>query len=239
MRNYEHIKGVKEDKIFGKILSVNFIPYKYCNYNCIYCGVGPTTNKILKREEFYPPGKVFSEIKNFLSLKNSINYIWLTGIGEPTLYSRFKELCSTIKKEFPEVKVGLNTNGALFSKEEVREDFLDCDLVLISFSSIFQKELESICKPHKDLSLDEIKKGISSFRKKFKNDFGFISFILAGINDNRTSATALKEFIVENNPDYLFLYNFACKGFEPIKSEFQDYIYRLYEDVSFKVIFRF
>ncbi|MEJ2251429.1 MAG: radical SAM protein [Candidatus Lokiarchaeota archaeon] len=237
--NYKYVKTVKDDEIFGKILSANFIPYKFCDYNCVYCGLGPTTNKIIERKEFYPPNEVFTEIEDYFSQNNSVDYIWLTGIGEPTLYSHFKDLLNLIHKGFPNLKVGLDTNGALFVNEEIRKDFLDCDLILISFSSVFQQEFESICRPYEGLKIEEIMKGIKLFRQEFKNKFGIITIFIDGINDNEHSANDLKEYLAKLNLDYLFLQNYACKGYKPLNSDFKEYLHKLYEDVPYQVIYKF
>ncbi|MEO2117649.1 MAG: radical SAM protein, partial [Methanocaldococcus sp.] len=55
--------GVVPSRRLGKSLGINNIPFKSCSYDCIYCQVGRTLNKTIKRREFYSPEDIFKSVK--------------------------------------------------------------------------------------------------------------------------------------------------------------------------------
>ena len=236
---YKFVKGFKENSRFGKVLSVNFNPFKVCNYNCIYCGTGPTTDKTIERKEFYPPEEIFREIRNYIELNGEPDYVWITGFGEPTLYASFKQLSMLIKRLYPNMKIGISTNGSLLCRKDVREDFLICDLILIEIVSVFQNEFTKICRQHEGIYLEELIEGVKLFRKSFKGELIVVSVFLEGINDNQKNLQGLKKLVLELQPDKFLLKNFACKGYKSLDGEFKKVAQNTFSDLPFEVIYKF
>ena len=110
--NFRYIFGPVPSRRLGRSLGVSPIPPKTCNFTCIYCQLGRTTNFSNKREEFYPLREIVDELKDALKQKMEFDYITIVGDGEPTLYSRLGELISSIKK-LTSKPVAVITNGAL------------------------------------------------------------------------------------------------------------------------------
>lgn len=236
---YKYVKGIKENPQFGKVLVVNFNPYKVCSFNCIYCGIGPTTDKICDRKLFYPPEEIFREIRDYIEQHGEPDYAWLTGFGEPTLYSGFKQLSKTIKQVYPNIKIGVYSNGSLLYRKDVREDFLNCDLMLINLNSISPTEFSKICRHHKEVNLDEIIDGIKLFKKHFKGIFGIISIFLEGINDNLKNLDGLKELLMEIEPDLYILKNYACGGYKALDGEFKKITASVFNDLPCEIVYKF
>lgn len=233
------VKGFKTDSRFGKVLSVNFNPFKVCNYNCVYCGTGPTTDKTIERREFYPPGEIFMEIREYIELKGEPDYVWVTGFGEPTLYTSFKQLSMLIKRMYPNIKIGISTNGSLLSRKEVREDCSLCDLMLIELVSVFPDEFTKICRQHEDIYLEDLIEGVKLFRKTFRGQLIIVSVFLEGINDNQKSLLGLKKLISELQPSTFLLKNFACRGYKSLNGEFKKLAQSIFNDLPFEVIYKF
>ena len=80
---------------FGKSLVIYLVPYKTCTYNCIYCNLGKTTIQTTERKEWIPLNNILKQFQNKLSLNLDCNII--SGLGEPTLFSRLGEMISIIK----------------------------------------------------------------------------------------------------------------------------------------------
>ncbi len=236
---YKYVKGVKENPKFGKLLAVNFNPYKVCSFNCVYCGIGPTTDKICERKLFYPPEDVFREIRDYIEDHGEPDYAWLTGLGEPTLYSGFKQLSKMIKGVYPNIKIGVYSNGSLFFRKDVREDFSLSDLMLINLNSICPIEFSKICRHHKEINLEELIDGIKLFREQFRGIFGIVSVFLDGINDNQKNLNGLKRLLLEIHPDFYVLKNYACRGYKALDGEFKEITEEIFNNVPFEVIYQF
>lgn len=236
---WKFVKGFKEDSRFGKVLSINFNPFKVCNFNCIYCGTGPTTDKTIERKEFYPPGDIFREIREYIELKGEPNIVWMTGFGEPTLYASFKQLSMLIKRMYPNIKIGISTNGSLLSRKEVREDCSLCDLMLIELVSVIPNEFQEICRQHEGIYLEDLIEGVRLFRKTFKGELIVVSVILEGINDNQKSLLGLKKLVSELLPTKFLLKNYACRGYKALDGEFKKIAEDIFNDLPFEVIYKF
>ena len=49
-----HIFGPVNSRRLGRSLGIDLLPRKICNYDCIYCEVGATTNLTCERKEYVP-----------------------------------------------------------------------------------------------------------------------------------------------------------------------------------------
>ena len=69
-----HVYGVVPSRRLGRSLGVSTIPFKTCNYSCIYCQLGRTTNMTNTRTSFYPPGEIINQVRDFVNEKGEIPF---------------------------------------------------------------------------------------------------------------------------------------------------------------------
>lgn len=50
---YQHVYGPVPSRRLGRSLGVNPIPYKTCNYSCVYCQLGSTTRMSHERQDWF------------------------------------------------------------------------------------------------------------------------------------------------------------------------------------------
>ncbi|MFX0178442.1 MAG: radical SAM protein [Candidatus Hodarchaeota archaeon] len=213
------------------------MPLKVCSFNCLYCPLGNTTRQIMEREEFFPPDEIFKEINDFIEKNGKPNYVWLKGNGEPSLYSGIKKLVESIKQTYPDLKIGSWLNGSLFYREDVRNDFLVCDLIIVHLDSIDPKEFLKISRHHKDVKLNNTIEGISRFKKSFKGRFGVSTVFLNGINANEKNLEELRGFLIEILPDLYMVQEFSNEKFKPIPEDFKLKIKEKFIDLPFDIVF--
>ena len=98
----KYIYGPVQSRRLGLSLGVSLVPHKTCNFDCVYCQLGPTIEKAHEQKEYAKIEDILAELKEFLlSHKEevqSLNYITLSGSGEPTLNIKISELIREIKK---------------------------------------------------------------------------------------------------------------------------------------------
>jgi len=185
----------------GNSLGVDIIPFKTCSFNCIYCEIGRTTDLTVQRKEYVSTASVIEELKTFLSKrKKIIDYITLSGSGEPTLNSKIGEMVREIKK-LTDIPVAILTNSSLLNKEEVRRELRKADVVLPSLDVVSQSTFESLNRPHPCLKIEEIINGLIKFRKEFKNKIWLEVLLVRGINDGREDIQKLARVIEKIEPD--------------------------------------
>lgn len=186
MKNkYKYIFGPVPSRRLGYSLGVDVIPYKTCSFDCIYCELGKTINKTIERKEYIPLDEIKIELKKKLESNLKIDYITISGSGEPTLYSKLKELVDFIKKT-TSIPIALLTNGSLLWNKDVQNEIKDIDLVIPSLDAGNEKKFRFVNRPHDDLSFEKIVNGLIDFSCNFKNKIWLEILILKNITDNES-----------------------------------------------------
>ncbi len=194
--------------IFGPVFSrrlnlslgVDLVPPKVCSMDCLYCEVGKTTLKTLKRMEYVPLEEVKSELKSFLSQNPPIDFVTFSGYGEPTLFSKLGKLVDFIKENY-EVPIALLTNSSLLHREDVLKDVERIDLILPSLDTVNQSTLEKLNRPAKGVTVNTILNGIKSLRGRTKGKIWIETLFVKGVNDSYSELEKLGKVIHELNPD--------------------------------------
>lgn len=207
----------------GVSLGVSLVPRKFCSFNCIYCQLGRTTSLTIERKEYVPLDEVLKEVEGILKeLTGPLDYVSLSGSGEPTLNVRIGELIRELRRLSP-YPVAVITNGSLLSSDQVKEDLLLADVVLPSLDAATEPVFETINRPHPSLKLSDILKGLVDFRKVYKGKLWLEVLFCRGINDNPYDVEALKEAIEAIGPDLVHLNTVTRPGAEeyahPVASE--------------------
>lgn len=202
----KYIFGPVKSRRLGYSLGINIIPFKTCSFDCIYCQLGPTTNKTIERREYVNINEVLSELKAFLeNNKNQrIDYITFSGTGEPTLNTKIGVLISEIKK-ITKIPIAVITNSSLVSQEEVRKDIIHSDVILPTLCFPDNEIFYAIHKPHRELKSEEIIKGLMSLRNEFRGKIWLEIMLIRSVNDDLKKLNRLKEMVDLIKPDKIHL----------------------------------
>ena len=177
---------------------------KTCSYDCIFCQLGRTKEKTIERREFFPLETICDEISSWLKTDGQAEYITLAGSGEPTLYSRFKELIDFIHGK-TKIPVLLLSNGSLSHQPDVREAASKADVVKFSMSVWNQNLFDTINRPVSGLNFKDIVDGEIEFRKNFKGRLILEVFLLAGINATTADIRKIAKISSRIKPDMIHL----------------------------------
>lgn len=198
--NFWHIYGPVPSRRLGFSLGIDIIPFKTCSFNCIYCQLGPTSKKTIKRKEYFPSSVILSQIKKVLNSGQRIDYITFSGSGEPTLNSAIGTLIREIKK-ITSIPVAVLTNSSLFTLKSVRKALRASDLVVPSLDAATQEIFAKINRPYPSLKIKKIIEGLKEFRCEFKGSLWLEIMLVKGVNDSPPHIKKLKEAISEISPD--------------------------------------
>ncbi len=198
---YRYLFGPVPSRRLGMSLGVDLVPRKVCSLDCVYCEVGKTTHTTLERKEYIPVEEMEAELSHYFANSPDPDYITFSGSGEPALNSQIGRVLRFIKENKPEVPVAVLTNGTLFSDPLVREAIRMADLVLPSLDAATSEVFEKINRPARGLTVEGHIAGIVEFKKTFKGKMWLEVFILPGYNDHPQELHALKEAILQIEPD--------------------------------------
>ncbi len=205
MERYRYLYGPVPSRRLGRSLGLDLVPHKVCTYDCIYCQIGKTTEKTLARKEYVPVREILEEVGRFLKEETPvIDYLSLTGSGEPTLHSGIGSIVEGIKI-VTSIPVAVITNGSLLYEEEVRRDLLHADVVLPSLDAVSPEVFNKVNRPQSGFSVEKMIEGLVEFRRVFKGRIWLEVLFCKGINDGEEELLKMKEAIDRIQPDLIHL----------------------------------
>ncbi len=196
---YKYIFGPVPSRRLGFSLGIDLVPFKTCSYDCIYCQLGKTTHLTTAKKEYAPVKEIISELKRRLTGDIKVDYITLSGSGEPTLYSALGELIPAVK-QLSGKPVAVLTNGSLLGEKEVSEGLKDADLVIPSLDAGNERVFRRVNRPCAGLEFARVVDGLIRFCTTYKHKTWLEVFLLKGITDGNAHAARINAIIQKINP---------------------------------------
>ena len=218
---YKYLQKVKLSPKFGKLLPIDFNPYK------------------LRSISSYPAEDIYFEIKTYILNSGSPDYIWLNAPGDYSLYAGLRRLMKLIHIEHPNQKIGIYANSTLFQKQDIRKDLEKCDLIAINLNCMDEINFTRLCACNEPVKLSDVKEGIKEFAENFQGYLFINSLFLKGVNDTIENVKDLKDFMIDIHPNSFSIGEYVEGGFEPISPEFKRYIKDSLQDAPFDISFKF
>ncbi|MHA1719701.1 MAG: radical SAM protein [Promethearchaeia archaeon] len=204
--DYKTVFGIVPSRRLGQSLGISPIPKKTCNFSCIYCQLGRTTEYTHERKRFFKVDLIIRELKEYLKTIDPSKYdiITIVGDGEPTLYLDLGELITSIKK-IQDKPVAVISNGSLMADLKVRKELAMADVVLLNFDSWDEKSLRKINRPLKSINFKKRYEGYIEFRKEFSGILYLEVMLVKGINDNIENLNKIADKIKDIHPNIVFV----------------------------------
>lgn len=209
---YTHLFGPVHSRRLGISLGVDMMPLKTCTLNCVYCECGETTEIAVDRKEYVSYKEITEELSDYLGGNPCLDYVTFGGSGEPTLNTALGDCIRFVKKNYPQYKTALLTNGTLFTIPEVRNDVLPCDLILPSLDAVSDEAFLKVNRPHQFLDNKCIIEGLKSLSSEYKGNLWLEVFIVPGINDNTEELNLFKTELLQIKPTRVQLNSLDRQG---------------------------
>lgn len=189
------IFGPVQSRRFGTSLGVDLSPkIKQCNYDCLYCELeGKKADK--QMQEILEPKLILDEIQRSLQRFKGLNSITITANGEPTLYPHLYELMLKLEDIKGDLQTLLLTNGSTLYDPCIARACLLFDKVKFSLDAISQDVFKKIDRPHKELDLNKILKGIYTFAGDFKGELYAEILFVKNVNDSIEEIHKMAQFL--------------------------------------------
>ncbi len=183
---FRSLFGPIRSRRLGLSLGIDLVPEKTCCYDCHFCQIQIRSTLTCERRDYVPVASVLAELDCWLAAGGQADAITLSGSGEPTLHASFGDVLSGIRTRTSIRKV-LLSNGALFSRPEVRAAALQADIVKVTLSAWDQNSWESLHRPHQNLRFNDVLDGFHAFQSAFQGALWVEVFLVAGFNDTEAS----------------------------------------------------
>jgi len=167
--------GPVKSRRLGVSLGINLLPTnrKVCNFNCIYCECGWTSDKInLEKEPLPTRQEVYDALEKKLSsmkLNNQApDVITFAGNGEPTLHPEFPDIIDdTIRLRnnyFPDARIAVLSNSTSVTKPRVRKALLKIDSNILKLDSAFDLTVKIHNQPRVNVRTEELIKNLEGLK---------------------------------------------------------------------------
>lgn len=181
-----------------RVLEVNILPEKYCNFDCIFCPIGRSKNKVDSPISFNEIDVDLNELENKIE-ETKADLIFINSKGEALINNKIDKIIRFIKNKG--LIVRLLSNGYLLGKDEYKKITNDCDEVIGEIKVITEEDFQKIQRPMEGYTLDKYISNMALFNKQYNGKFIFEITIIKGYNDDEKSINELKDIITKINPD--------------------------------------
>ncbi|MEC9491156.1 radical SAM protein [Flexistipes sp.] len=191
-----YIFGPVPSRRLGRSLGVDVIgEKKICTLDCLYCELGKTTKRTVKRGHFVPVDELIEEFSNeYEKFRDNLDVVTITASGEPTLNIDLKEIALEIKKIIHH-PLAVLTNSTLITEPEVREALHEFDIVVPSLDAADENTFREINRPFESISLQAVVDSLILFSKEFEGKLYIEVLLLKGINDSDEHLKLLADII--------------------------------------------
>lgn len=198
----KRVFGPVPSRRLGQSLGIDPIPFKTCNWNCVYCQLGRTTPLANVRRNYFPPEEIVNEVSAALEAHQPGDIDWITfvGSGEPTLHASLGRMIRQVKS-MTSIPVAVITNGSLLYQPEVREALLPADAVLPTLDGGNEKLYRAINRPYPSLAFESLVEGLIAFRAVYSGRLWLEVMLVQGLNDTAPALRELAAVLQRIHPD--------------------------------------
>ncbi|BAQ12794.1 putative radical SAM domain protein [Clostridium botulinum] len=185
-----------------RVLEINVLPEKHCNFDCIFCPIGRSQNKIDTQKSFDKIDSSLIELESMIK-NTKAELIFINSKGEALVNDKVGDIIDLIKiKGLP---VRLLSNGYLLGRDEYIKIANKCDEVVGEIKVITEEDFQKIQRPIEGYTLAEYISNMASFNKQYKGKFIFEITIIKGYNDDEESIKKIKNIIKEICPNKIII----------------------------------
>ena len=202
----QHVFGPVPSRRLGRSLGVDPIPFKTCNWNCVYCQLGRTPSLVAERRDWIAPEAILAEVKEALGRHGEAGMDWITfvGSGEPTLHASLGWMIREVKK-LGGLPVAVITNGSLLHRPEVREEIGVADAVLPTLDAGSAELHRRINRPLPEFSFSDHVAGLEAFRRDYPGQLWVETMLIRGVNDGEEALRDLADVLRRIGADAVHL----------------------------------
>lgn len=250
----EIIFGPISSRRLGLSLGVNLLPLhkKYCNFNCVYCECGWTSDN--KSVILPSKNEVLSSLERYLqeitaNKKTMPDVITFAGNGEPTMHPDFPDIIDAtinLKNQFfPEIKIAVLTNATNLDKSAITTALKKIDLPILKLDTFIESDFYKINNPiNKNINVKTI---VDNICNHFEEPIIQTMFFKAQFDDgyifDNTNEISLNEYLTalkRISPSLVMMYSVArdtpMKNIFKIELDKLNEISKKIESIGFKTL---
>ena len=152
----------------GRSLGINLlsVKQKVCSFDCLYCQYGQANpiNPLQVEEGFPRIDEILTEVEKALKKPRTIEYLTLSGNGEPTLHPDFPEIVDnliTLRNRLrPSAKLAIFSNASRVDDPHVLSALKLLDWPMMKLDAGDEQSFHAINRPEQSVVFDGIVNGL-------------------------------------------------------------------------------
>lgn len=185
-----------------RILEVNILPEKHCNFDCIFCPIGRSQNKVDTQKSFDEMDSSLKELESMIE-NTKAELVFINSKGEALVNENIIDIINIIKGKGLPVK--LLSNGYILNWPEFKEIANMCEEVIGEIKVASNEDFQKIQRPIEGYTFENHISNMKAFREQYKGKFILEVTILKGYNDDEESIQKLKSVIKEISPNKVII----------------------------------
>lgn len=185
-----------------RILEVNILPEKHCNFDCIFCPIGRAQNKVDTQKSFDEMDSSLKELESKIE-NTKAELVFINSKGEALVNENIIDIINIIKGKGLPVK--LLSNGYILNWPEFKEIANMCEEVIGEIKVASNEDFQKIQRPIEGYTFENHISNMKAFREQYKGKFILEVTILKGYNDDEESIQKLKSVIKEISPNKVII----------------------------------
>lgn len=181
-----------------KVLEINILPEKYCNFDCVFCPIGRSKNQVDTPVSFEDIEASIAELGDMIE-KTNPELIFINSKGEALVNDKVEEVIDFIQSK--NLPVRLLSNGYILARDEYINIANKCEEIIGEIKVITEEDFQKIQRPIEGYTLEEYISNMAFFNKQYNGKFIFEITIIKGYNDDEKSIEKLKDIIKKISPD--------------------------------------
>lgn len=218
----KHVFGPVPSRRLAFSLGVDLVVPKTCTLDCVYCELGETTDRTVRRASYVDVDGVLEEVRARLAEQPKVDYVTISGSGEPTLNADLMRFIEGIRA-MTSTPIAVLTNGTLMTDPDVRAALALADVVVPSLDAASPEAFDAINRPDPALDLDEIIKAMEQFSSEFSGEIWLEIVFVKGVNDTPAEIALIRDAVERIRPARVQLNTVvrppACAGVLPVDRE--------------------
>lgn len=185
-----------------RVLEVNILPEKHCNFDCIFCPIGRSQNKVDTQKSFDEMDSSLKELESMIE-NTKAELVFINSKGEALVNENIIDIINIIKGKGLPVK--LLSNGYILNLPEFKEIANMCEEVIGEIKVASNEDFQKIQRPIEGYTFENHISNMKAFREQYKGKFILEVTILKGYNDDEESIQKLKSVIKEISPNKVII----------------------------------
>lgn len=181
-----------------KVLEINILPEKYCNFDCVFCPIGRSKNQVDTPVSFEDIEASIAELGDMIE-KTNPELIFINSKGEALVNDKVEEVIDFIQSK--NLPVRLLSNGYILARDEYINIANKCEEIIGEIKVITEEDFKKIQRPIEGYTLEEYISNMAFFNKQYNGKFIFEITVIKGYNDDEKSIEKLKDIIKKISPD--------------------------------------